>query len=149
MKKYRCGLLFGSFDPLHSGHIRLIAAALSLCETIDIVIDSDELIEKEKYRRPLRPAPQRKVDIEALTEINPNIRFAGFEVSPNHERAEEDIESMLFTKEHVVEEGEYSVLIKGDDWKGKGWDGENLGVPVLYLPYTKGISSTMFHEAKI
>ncbi len=34
------------------------------------------------------------------------------------------------------------VLIKGDNWKGKSWNGEGLGVKVVYLKHLKGIHSS-------
>jgi len=140
MKKYKKGMLFGSWDCLHYGHIRIIKEAQLLCESIIVIVDSDELIYSTKKRDPIVPLQYRLLDLLQIK----GVCLGGIDVE-----ATEGETFVGSSKKHLTERYKPDVLIKGDDWKGKGWDGENLGVPVLYLPYTKGISSTMFHEAKI
>ncbi|KKL96780.1 hypothetical protein LCGC14_1841100 [marine sediment metagenome] len=38
------------------------------------------------------------------------------------------------------------VIFCRDDWKGRDWEGAKLGVKVVYLPYTRGISSTKLRK---
>ena len=46
----------------------------------------------------------------------------------------------------------FDVVFIGDDWKGtERWnkiekDLNSIGVDVIYVPYTKGVSSTMIRE---
>jgi len=132
MKKYRCGLLFGSFDPLHYGHIRLIRKARELCCAVYVCIDSDDLIRDTKHREPMSGEIARAKDMRDIKGV--------LQVGVKSEKA---------NKKFWIRHFRPDVLIKGSDWIGKDWGGEGLGVEVKYVPYTKGISSTMFHEAKI
>jgi len=129
--EYKCGMLFGSFDPLHAGHVRLICRAIELCEEIVVIVDDDEIIRKVKHREPLFPLNERRWDLYAIK----GVEYV-------------EVESIETPKRIWVKMYKPDILIKGDDWKGKAWDGADLGVPVLYLPYTQGITSTMFHKAR-
>lgn len=123
MKKYKSGLLFGTFHPLHEGHISLIRRAYDVCDKIYICLDDDDLI-KKKGREPILPVSERIKNLNSLK----GVKFVG-------------VESFEFPKFFWVELLKPEVLIKGDDWVGKGWDGESLG-KTIYLPHTKGIHSS-------
>ena len=125
MKKYKLGLLFGTFDPLHFGHVRLLKRAKDLCEKIFVCIDSDDLIREAKKREPFASYEDRVEDVKGIKYVD----YTG-------------MESDTLTKAVWIKKIKPDVLIKGDDWKGKGWSGENLGVPVVYLPHTQEINST-------
>ena len=129
MKKYKLGLLFGTFDPLHFGHIRLMRRSKAVCEKIVVLLDSDDLIRSIKGREPYSTFEHRMEDILAIKYVD-FIR----------------IESVEMTKEYWIEMLQPDILIKGDNWKGKHWSGEGLGVPVLYLPSTADISSTKIRK---
>lgn len=51
MKKYKCGLIIGRFQPIHNGHVALIREALDQCEYLIIGIGSAE--EFETKRNPI------------------------------------------------------------------------------------------------
>ena len=123
MKTYKSGMLFGTFHPLHDGHISLIRRAYELCEKLYLIIDSDDLVRK-KGREPLLILQERMDNIESLK----GVEFVG-------------VESYKFPKAYWVDFLKPEVLIKGDDWVGKGWSGESLG-KTIYIPHTKGIHST-------
>lgn len=52
-------------------------------------------------------------------------------------------------------EHHFDVMFVGDDWKGTDkWNAyekefQELGVEIVYFPYTKGTSSTLLNEALI
>lgn len=45
-------------------------------------------------------------------------------------------------KKKLIEDYQPDVIFVGDDWTPATFSGEGLGVPVVYLPHTDGISST-------
>jgi glycerol-3-phosphate cytidylyltransferase len=120
LKPYKRALLFGTFNPLHCGHIRLFRRATDLADEVYVVCDDDKLI-RDKGREPFGSKKQRREDIEMIK----GVVFSGFEGS----------------KKYWVSKIKPDILIKGDDWAGKGWSGEGLGVEVLYLAHTKNIHS--------
>lgn len=123
MKQYKSALLFGTFDPLHYGHIQLIKNALKLCETLYICIDSNELI-RLKGREPSLSIIERKENMAMFKGVS----FVG-------------VESLAFPKKYWIDLLKPEVLIKGDDWVGKNWSGEKL-LKTIYIPHTKGIHSS-------
>jgi len=123
MKKYKSGMLFGTFHPLHDGHISLIRRAYELCDKLYVMVDSNDLIRK-KGREPILPVNERVANLGALK----GVEFVG-------------VESYEFPKVYWVNLLKPDVLIKGDDWVGRGWDGERL-CKTIYLPHTQGIHST-------
>ena len=54
MKKYKCGLYIGRFQPLHIGHTHIITKMLEECETVIIAIGSSQ--EYHTKRNPFRYA---------------------------------------------------------------------------------------------
>lgn len=121
MKKYKSGLLFGTFDPFHYGHLSLIRKAKEICESIYICIDSNDLI-INKGREPVLSLKDRIDNISILAD------FVG-------------VESYQFPKKYWIDLLKPEILIKGDDWVGKNWDGEKY-CKTIYLPHTKGIHSS-------
>lgn len=129
LKPYNAAMLFGTFDPLHYGHIRLIKRAKKLADFVIVATDSDDLIRDAKQREPFSCLEDR---IDDLTQI----KGADLVVVESHEH----------NKKYWIDFLKPDVLIKGDDWKGKGWSGEGLGVEVVYLPHTEGVNSTMLRK---
>lgn len=123
MKPYRTGMLFGTFHPLHEGHINLIRNAKALCDDIYVIIDDNDLV-RRKGREPILPLQERIDNIEMIKGV-----------------VAVGVESYRFPKAYWVSLFKPEVLIKGDDWVGKKWSGESLG-KTIYLPHTKGIHST-------
>ena len=57
-----------------------------------------------------------------------------------------DVQSFLFGKKEAIKKYKPEVLFVGDDWTPQTYTGEGLGVPVVYLKHTDGISSTLLRE---
>lgn len=129
IKKYKVGLTFGAFDLLHFGHLQLFQQAKKLCEMLIVCVSDDRYIRECKGKKPVIEWGERMALVGAL-------RCVDF-VGP---------QTMEFGKKEAIEKYKATVLFVGDDWTPKTYTGEGLGVPVIYLPYTKGISSTIIKK---
>ena len=126
-------LTFGTYDIPHVGH----ALLLRRCEgfgRVVVGVNSDELAERFKGRRPIFSLAERMALIEAL----------GYTVHP-----------ILHTARDLIESIEPQYLAVGSDWVGRDWlstlevDEDYLdehGIYVLYLPHTDGISTSLIRE---
>lgn len=125
MKKYQTGITFGAFDPIHYGHIKLLEHAKEQCEYLIVGISSAEYIRKHKHR-------QERIELHKRIKALKAIRYVDQVVIQN---TSEDKKQITFWKNAQV-------IFVGDDWTPATFTGEGLGVPVVYLPHTKGMSST-------
>lgn len=130
MKKYRVGYTTGVYDMFHIGHLNIIQNAKKQCEYLIVGVSTDELVMKEKHKKPVIPFAERVAIISALRDVDKVVP----QINKNKKEAWE--------KEH------FNVMFVGSDWKGTSqWqkyeqEFKTLGVDIIYLPHTDGISST-------
>lgn len=125
MKQYKRGITFGAFDPLHYGHVRLFQRAKEQCEELIVCASTDEYIQVKKNREPAVPEMARAVALAAITYIDVV-----------------DGQSIEKGKKELIEKYQPDVIFVGSDWTPETFEGEGLGIPVVYLPRTEGTSST-------
>lgn len=129
------GYAAGAFDLFHVGHLNILRQAKKNCDYLIAGVVSDEMLELTKGRKPIVPLAERM-------EIVSHIDFV------DEVRAETVVDK-LETWEQVG----FNTFFKGDDWKGtqRGIDLENrfaqVGVQVVYFPYTAHTSSTKLRAA--
>lgn len=119
------GLTWGAFDILHVGHLNLLRNAKKRCDRLVVCVSDDEYIEKVKGHKPFMKFSDRMNIIKSIKFVD-----------------DVDIQTLKFAKKDAVKKYKPSVLFVGDDWTPETYGGEGLGIPVVYLPYTKDISST-------
>lgn len=130
MKKYKIGYTDGVYDLFHVGHLNMIQTAKSQSEYLIVGVHGDDVVEEYKHARPIINELERKRIIESIkgvdrAEIN---RFRD--------------KMMLWELYH------FDVIFIGDDWKGtERWirfekELSAIQVDVVYVPYTKGISTS-------
>ncbi len=121
-------LTYGTFDMFHIGHLNILKRAKKLGDRLIVGVSTDEF-NKIKGKKTLIPYEDRKTIVEA-------IRYVDL-VIPEHswEQKIEDI------KKYDID-----ILVMGDDWKGK-FDHLAKYCEVVYLPRTKGISSSYLKKA--
>jgi len=129
MKKYKRGITFGAFEIFHQGHYNLLKNAKAQCEELIVCISTDGYIRKIKGHEVEISFNLRKKIVEA-------IKFVDFV----------DLQSLGFGKKYNVKRYKPDVIFVGDDWNPKTFTGEGLGVKVVYLPRTKGISSSQLRQ---
>jgi glycerol-3-phosphate cytidylyltransferase len=131
----RVGYAAGVFDLFHIGHLNILRHAKSQCDHLVAGVVSDELCEATKGTRPVVPLVER-------LEIVSSIACVDSAVAETHpDRLE------------TWKEVRFNVFFKGDDWRGtpKGLRLERafaeVGVEVVYFPYTVHTSSTALRRA--
>lgn len=124
------GYTTGVYDMFHIGHLHVIRKAKEQCDYLIVGISTDELAEKEKHKTPVIPYEERIAIVSALKYVD--------QVVP-----QSDIDKVAAWKRY-----HFNKLFVGSDWEGtprwKVYEEEfrPLGVSIIYLPYTDGISST-------
>ena len=130
MKKYKVGYTDGVYDLFHVGHLNMIQTAKKYCDYLIVGVHGDAVVQEYKKRVPIINENDRKRIIESIKGVDKAVinRFRD--------------------KVKLWELCHFDVVFIGDDWKGtERWNqfekvlGE-LGVDVVYVPYTKGISTT-------
>ncbi len=131
------GYTSGVFDLFHIGHLNLLKNAKAICDKLIVGVTTDELMLEYKKKKTIIPFNER-------FEIVRNIKFVDA-VIPQ--------ESM--NKMDVWEKLKYDIMFVGDDWfhtpKWEEFEKQfnNVGVRIVYFPYTKGTSSTMINKILI
>lgn len=129
-KKYNTGYTDGVYDLFHIGHLNMIKAASAECKHLIVGVHSDDVVESYKHKRPIIHEEDRRKIIESIKGV------------------EKAVTTRDRDKLKLWEIYHFDVVFIGDDWKGtERWNNfekvlNNIGVDVVYVPYTKGISTT-------
>ncbi|HHX78528.1 MAG TPA: adenylyltransferase/cytidyltransferase family protein [Acholeplasmataceae bacterium] len=132
--KYKIGFTQGTFDTLHYGHINLLKNAKEYVDYLIVGINNDELVKSYKKVDTIIKTSDRVSIIEAIRYVDEVIVC-------------DTLDKLAFLKKL-----NFDVVFIGDDWKGsKRWNEteaelKKYGVDVVYLPYTKSISTTYVKE---
>ena len=124
----------GTFDMFHIGHLNLIKNAKRHCDYLVVGVNSDDLVESYKNKRPIIPLDERVEIMRAIKYVD------------------EVIVTNTLDKKEIWEKVRFNEIYIGDDWKGNerwektGKEMEQLGAKLVFLPYTKDTSSTMLRE---
>jgi len=127
------GYTSGVYDLFHVGHLNMLRNAKSLCDKLIVGVTTDELV-AYKNKKAVIPFHER-------IEIVRNIKCVDAVVP------QEDMNKMK-----QWEKLKFDVIFVGDDWyntdKWKEFETEfkEVGVQIVFFPYTKGISSTKLNE---
>ena len=130
MSKIKIGYLGGCWDLFHIGHLNYIRTAKSLCDFLIVAVTPDEIVFKQKNKMPIIRENDRLEVVRAIKYVD------------RAELSDEDRDQGALKKYG------YNVLFLSEDHKGKEYynkleeEMRRLGVEVIYLPYTQGISST-------
>ena len=124
------GYTTGVYDMFHIGHLNVIRRAKELCDYLIVGVSTDELVEHEKGKSPVIPFEERSAIVEALRYVD--------KVVPQENK----------NKVGAWEKYHFNRMFVGSDWQGtpqwKMFEEQfaPLGVEIVYLPHTDGISST-------
>ena len=134
MKNYKIGYTTGVFDMFHVGHLNILKRAKEQCEYLIVGVSTDELVQNYKGKTPIIPFPERFEIVKAIKYVD--------KVVPQ----------ISMDKMEAWKRLHFNVIFHGSDWKGSKMYNEmaeefqKIGVDVVFLPHTEGISSSLLSE---
>lgn len=96
------GYTQGTYDMFHIGHLNLIKNAKRRCDYLIVGVNTDELVESYKNKRPIVPLEER-------AEIVRSIKYV-----------DEVIITNTLDKKEIWDKIRFDEIYIGDDWKGNG-----------------------------
>lgn len=128
------GFTEGVYDMFHVGHLNLIEESKKRCDYLIVGVHSDEIVEGYKHRKTVINEVDRCRIIAALKAVDKAVI----------NRTRDNLELFKLYG--------FNKIFIGDDWKGsERWNYSEkvlaeVGVEVVYLPYTQGISTTLIRQ---
>ncbi len=131
----RIGFAPGVYDLFHIGHLNILREARRHCDRLVAGVSSDELTARLKGKVPVVPLAERLDIVRSVKYVDDAI-------------VETEVDKLITWKRVG-----FHVIFKGDDWRGtpKWLEYERrfgeVGVEVVYFPYTMHTSSTLLRSA--
>lgn len=125
------GYTTGVYDLFHIGHLNILKRAKEHCDILVVGVTTDELSLERKGKKPVIPFEDRVAIVSHL------------------ECVDKVVPQSHMDKMRAWEEHQFHRMFVGDDWKGTDkWnqfekDFGEVGVEIVYFPYTKSVSSTI------
>ncbi|MGB0366353.1 MAG: adenylyltransferase/cytidyltransferase family protein [Flavobacteriaceae bacterium] len=124
MKK---GFTAGNFDILHPGYIQLFKECKANCDRFTILLQTDPSIERPEKLQPILSTEER------IEQLMSNIYID---------------EVLVYTYEKellkLIQKNNFDIRFLGDDYVGKSYTGDQLGIPVHFVNRDHGWSTTKF-----
>lgn len=130
MKKYKIGYTQGTYDLFHIGHLNLLNHAKEQCDYLIVGVNTDHLVKEYKNRNVIIPEQERARIVEAIKAVD------------------EVVLTDTLDKKIIAEKLKFDAIFIGDDWKNnERWISTKkemlqMGIDVVFLPHTDGISTT-------
>lgn len=127
------GYTTGVFDLFHIGHLNLLRQAKEKCDHLIVGVTVDELV---AYK-----GKHSVIPFEERIEIVRSIRYV-----------DEAVAQTTMNKMQAWEKYHFDRMFVGDDWKNtEKWKSyeqqfQQVGVEIIYFPYTKTTSSTLINQ---
>lgn len=129
MSQQIIGYTSGIFDLFHIGHLNILRRARQHCDRLVVGVLTDEAALHKGYP-PVMPLAERMEIVSAIAGVD------------------EVVVDQSLDKRDAWQRVGFHKMFKGDDWKGtpRGdqWerDFSSLGVELVWLPRTEGVSSS-------
>lgn len=128
------GYTTGVYDMFHIGHLNILRRAKEQCDYLIVGVSTDELVQHEKNKTPIISFEERCAIVEAIKYVD--------KVVPQVDK----------NKFGAWQKYHFNKMFVGSDWKGTtAWIGfeaqfRPLGVEIVYLDHTDGISSSILRN---
>lgn len=134
MKKYKVGYTTGVFDMFHIGHLNILRRAKEQCDFLIVGVSTDEVVQSYKHHPPVIPFENRMAIVSAIRYVDKVVPQTSMD------------------KMEAYRALHFDALFHGSDWKGSAMytritqEFAAVGVDVVFLPHTDGVSSTLIRE---
>lgn len=128
------GYTTGVYDMFHIGHLNILKRAKEQCDYLIVGVSTDELVQHDKNKNPVIPFAERCAIVEAIKYVD--------KVVPQTDK----------NKFGAWKKYHFNKMFVGSDWKGTPqWtkfeeEFSTVGVDIVYLDHTDGISSTILRD---
>jgi|TARA_B110000908_G_scaffold133791_1_gene157921 glycerol-3-phosphate cytidylyltransferase len=127
------GYTSGVYDLFHIGHLNLLRNAKSMCDKLIVGVTTDELV-AYKNKKAVIPFQERLEIVQSNKHVDAAV-------------PQEDMDKFSAWKKL-----RFDIMFVGDDWyQSEKWGSlekqfDEVGVRIVYFPYSKGTSSTLINE---
>ena len=128
------GYTTGVYDMFHVGHLNILKRAKEQCDYLIVGVSTDDLVRREKNKDPIISFEDRCTIVGAIKYVDM--------VVPQYDK----------NKFGAWEQYHFNRMFVGSDWKNTPqWISYEeqfspVGVEIIYLDHTDGISSTILRE---
>lgn len=128
------GYTTGVYDMFHIGHLNILRRAKEQCDYLIVGVSTDELVQHDKNKTPIIPFDERIQIVESIKFVD--------KVVPQVDK----------NKFAAWEKLHFDKMFVGSDWMGTPqWNAfeqqfSKVGVEIVYLSHTDGISSTILRD---
>ncbi len=130
------GYTSGVFDLFHVGHVNILRNAKSMCDRLVVGVSVDKLV---SYK-----GKNSVISFDERIEVVRSCRYVDLAVP------QDSMDKIDAWKRY-----KFNIMFVGDDWyKTEKWSDfesefSNVGVKIIYFPYTNSTSSTLINETLI
>tara|TARA_B110000483_G_C17934162_1_gene442008 strand:+ start:225 stop:641 length:417 start_codon:yes stop_codon:yes gene_type:complete len=127
------GYTSGVYDLFHIGHLNLLRNAKGMCDKLIVGVTSDDLV-SYKNKKAVIPHNERIEIVRAIEYVDSVVQQENMD------------------KFEMWRKLKFDVMFVGDDWfDSQKWQEieekfKEVGVRIVYFPYTKGTSSTLLND---
>ena len=123
------GVIAGNFDIIHPGYIKMFKECKQNCDNFIILLQTDPTIDRPEKLKPILSIQERIETLNSIKYIDMVVKYT----------TESDLIGLLkFLKPNI--------RYLGDDYKGKPYSGDDLGIPIHYINRSHGWSTTKFKQ---
>ena len=126
----KIGVVAGNFDCIHPGYIHMFKEYQEYCDQLIILLHDDPTIERPEKKKPVLSIQERKDLLHRFV-------YAQAILTYNTEA------ELLF----LIQSIDPDIRFLGDDYVGKRYTGDELGIPIHWIDRSHGWSTTAFKEA--
>lgn len=112
----KVGFTCSAFDLLHAGHILMLEEAKKQCDYLIVGLQTDPTIDRPEKNKPIQSITERYIQLKGTKYVDEIIPYT----------TEADLMNIL-------QGVPIDVRILGEEYRYKGFTGENLAEPELYF----------------